>query len=373
MKDGPVSVLHVVSGLASQGGVMAFAETASGLELDGMRQAVWKHRDFQGREGVEWMREGVAEATDLGMRHDLMAGLREGTVLRRWLKARMAAGESWILHAHSRVGALAAVWAARGVGCPVLVHLHKLSGQPWIYRGLVRWGRAGWVFNSQRTRRHHGIAEGRATVVYPPVRWQDAPAGGGAGRWFAAGAYVRVKQFDRLIGAVGLLRREGWDWPLEIYGRSDPPVDPGHDRELELAASRTAGVFLRGYCGDWASALRGDDIFVHPADREAYGIVVLEAFARGCRVVVPPESILQEVAGGLGAADGVVSATSTSPEGLAAAMREAHGVGGEAEGRWRRRREVARRVSVEECVCQLSRLYRSLTGTNRCFRNSSKP
>jgi hypothetical protein len=153
--------LHVVSGLASQGGVMAFARTAAGLAIEGVEQAVWKHRDFQGDGGVTWIREGVATATDLGMRHDLVAGWREGLVLTRWLKARMAAGERWILHAHSRVGALAAVVAGRGAGCPTLVHLHKLSGQPWIYRALVRWGRAGWVFNSQRTRRHHRNSRGR--------------------------------------------------------------------------------------------------------------------------------------------------------------------------------------------------------------------
>jgi len=373
MSDRGVSVLHVVSGLASQGGVMAFAETAAGLDIHGVTQAVWKHRNYVGREGVTWVREGVATATDLGMRHDWAAGLQEGRVLRRWLRARQAAGERWILHAHSRVGTLAAVVAGRGAGCSTLVHLHKLSGQPWIYRMLVRWGRAGWVFNSHRTRRHHGIPEGKATVVYPPVRWPGSPAGAGSGRLFAAGAYVRVKQFDRLIRAVGLLRREGFDWPLEVYGRSRPAVDPVHDAELERLAADTSGVELRGYAGDWASALRGEDIFVHPADLEAYGIVVLEAFARGCRVVVPPESILDEIVGDARQDGGWVAAVSTEPEGLASAIRAVLAEGVNGEERWRRRQGVARRVSVEECVCQLSGLYRSLTATNRCFRNSSKP
>jgi glycosyltransferase involved in cell wall biosynthesis len=373
MNARPVSVLHVVSGLASQGGVMAFARTAAGLAIEGVEQAVWKHRDFQGDGGVTWIREGVATATDLGMRHDLVAGWREGLVLKRWMKARMAAGERWILHAHSRVGALAAVVAGRGAGCPTLVHLHKLSGQPWIYRALVRWGRAGWVFNSQRTRRHHGIPEGEATVVYPPVRWPVSPAGAGEGRWFAAGAYVRVKQFDRLIRAVELLRREGLDWPLELYGRSQPAVDPVHDAELERLARGTSGVHLRGYTGDWASAMRGEDVFVHPADLEAYGIVVLEAFARGCRVVVPPESILDEIVGDERQAGGWVSAVSTEPADLAAGMRRAMAEGGNAEARWRQRQGVGGRVSIEQCVCQLSGLYRSLAATNRCFRNSSKP
>ncbi len=203
-------VLHVVSGLATQGGVMAFAAAVASMGIEGVWQSVWKHRDFRGWDGVEWECGGVAEATDLGMRHDLLAGVREAGALGRWLKARVkGAGERWILHAHSRVGALAAVLAGRSVGCPTVVHLHKLSGQPWIYRELVHWGRAKWAFNSHRTRRHHGVSEGLATVVYPPVSWPTGPAGEGTGRWVGAGAYVRVKQFDRLIRAAGVLRRGG--------------------------------------------------------------------------------------------------------------------------------------------------------------------
>ena len=160
---------------------------------------------------------------------------------------------------------------------------------------------------------------------------------------------------------------------MEIVGRSTPPVDPGHDRELEALAGAMGGVNLRPYAGAWAEVLRGDDVFVHPADREAYGIVVLEAFARGCRLVVPPESVLNELGGDWREAGGVEVAATTEPEGLAAAMRRAMATGGEARERWRRRQGVARWVSVEECVCQLSGLYRSLSGTNRCFRNSSRP
>ncbi|MBL9127647.1 MAG: glycosyltransferase family 4 protein [Verrucomicrobiales bacterium] len=369
-------VLHVVCGLASQGGVMAFAETAATSPVEGVDQLVWKHREYAGRDGVAWVRGGVARATDMGMRHDWMAGLREGAVLRRWLGPRLAAGERWVLHAHSRVGALAAAIAGRSTRCPTLIHLHKLSGQPWVYRFLVRWGRAGWVFNSQRTRRHHGVPEGGARVIYPPVRWPEAPApDGGGGRWVAAGAFVRVKQFDRLLRAAEVLKPEsgGATWPGAILGRSSPPVDPVHDAELAALAASVGGVELRPYSGAWVEFLRGDDVFVHPADLEAYGIVVLEAFARGCRMVVPPESVLDELGGDWRDAGGVVVASTTQPEGLAAAMRKARLEEGTADERWRRRRGVAGSVSVEECVCQLSGLYRSLSDTNRCFRNSSRP
>ncbi len=372
---GGVRVLHVVCGMAAQGGVMSFAEMAASSGVEGVEQAVWKHRDYGGREGVRWECGGVARATDLGMRHDFGAGLREAVVLRRWLRERGKRGERWVLHAHSRVGAMASALAGRAVGSPTWLHLHKLSGQPWVYRMLVRWGRAGWVFNSERTRRHHGVGAGEGVVIYPPVKWPEgpAPAGGGAGRWVGAGAYVRVKQFDRLLGAVGLLRAEGWDWPLEIVGRSEPPVDAEHDRELGRMAAGVGGVTLRGYMGGWAGVLRGEDVFVHAADREAYGIVVLEAFARGCRMVVPRESVLDEMPRGWEGAGGVVVAESTEPTVLAGAMRRAAAEGVDAEGRWRARRVVGGRVSVEECVCQLSALYRSLPGTNRCFRNSSRP
>jgi len=369
-----IRVLHVVGGLASQGGVMAFAEMMARSSMDGVEQAIWKHRDYSGSEGIRWVCEGVARATDMGMRHDLLAGLREARRLSCWLRERAGGGERWILHAHSRVGAIAVSLAGRVGGVRPIVHLHKLSGQPWIYRGLVRWAGAAWVFNSQRTRRHHGVGEGEATVVYPPVRWPGNPAREeGPGRLMAAGAFVRVKQFDRLIGAMSVLRTQGVDWPLAIYGRSDPAVDPVHDRELAALAGGVPGVTLCRYRSAWADELGGSDVFVHPADREAYGIVILEAFARGCRVVVPPESVLSEWEGGWEGSAGVTVAESTKPEGLARAIRKAWGETGTVTERWRLRRVAARRVSVEECVCQLGRMYRSLSDTNRCFRNSSKP
>lgn len=370
-EPGGPRILHVVGGLSAQGGIMAFVETAAALPLGLGRQAIWKHRDFPGAERVSgpgtgtgegrYVRAGVAEATDLGMAHDLRAGFREAAALRRWLRGRPPV----ILHAHSRVGILAACLAGGGAGCPVLVHLHKLSGQPWIYRALVRQARARWVFNSQRTRVHHGVAPGQATVVYPPIRWADAPAPGegGAARIVAAGAYVRVKQFDRLLGAVARLRGEGVAAEVEIFGRSDPPIDPECDRELAAQAAGIPGVRLRAYSGRWAAELRAGDVFVHPADLEAYGIVVLEAFARGLRVVVPPRSVLDELGDGVREAGGVEVAASTAPGDLATAMRRALGERRTASARWEGRRGVAGRVSVEECVCQLRGLYRSMGTT----------
>ena len=370
----PIRVLHVVGGLASQGGVMSFAEGIARSGMDGVEQAVWKHRDYVGTGGVEWICEGVARATDMGMRHDLVAGVREAGRLRRWLGARALRVERWVLHARRGVGGVAVALGGRVVAVRSIVHLHKLSGQPWIYRSLVRRAGAVWAFNSHRTRRHHGVGEGDATVVYPPVRWPDrAATDDRPGRLMAAGAFVRVKQFDRLIRAMGVLRAQGVDWPLAIYGRSDPAVDPAHDRELATLAGAVSGVTLCSYRSAWADDLRGQDVFVHPADREAYGIVILEAFARGCRVVVPPENVLAELSGGWTRSAGVVVGESTQAEGLARAIRLAWEELGTSEGRWRSRQAVAGQVSMEECVCQLGRLYRSLTDTNRCFRNSSKP
>lgn len=361
---GVPTVLHVVGGKSAQGGIMAFVELAAGLPVEGVSQWIWKHREFAGSgPGGRAVCEGVATATDLGMGHDLWAGMREAVALRRWLRGRRGV----ILHAHSRVGILASCLAGRGR--PVAVHLHKLSGQPWIYRALVAMSGARWVFNSRRTRVHHGVAAEAATVIYPPIRWPAGPAGGDPTpvRLVAAGAYVRVKQFDRLLAALAILRREGVSVPLEIYGRSTPPVDAGCDGELAARAAEVGGVTLRAYDRAWADGLRAGDVFVHAADLEAYGIVILEAYGRGCRVVVPPASVLEELLPGGGAAGGegagVFVAASTEPSELAGALRAALADRGEAGNRWGVRRGVAGRVSVEECVCQLRALYRSLAAT----------
>lgn len=367
-REGPL-VLHVAAGKSAQGGVMAFVETVARLPVPGIVPGIWKHRDFvpanRGGDpdsGPRYVLEGVAEATDLGMAHDLRAGWREGIALRRWLRGR----RDVLLHAHSRVGIIAACLAGAGGRRPVAVHLHKLSGQPWIYRLLVRVARGRWVFNSQRTREHHGIAPGAAAVIYPPVVWPSAPApapvsADSAGpRLVAAGAFVRVKQFDRLLSAVALLRRRGVSVPLVIYGRSEPPVDPACDAELVRQAAEVGGVELRAYDAAWAAGLRAGDVFVHAADLEAYGIVILEAFGRGCRVVVPPASVLGEL-GCRG--DGVEVAESTEPSVLAGALERALAGEPDATTWWEGRRSWAGRVSAEECVCQLQALYRSLSGT----------
>jgi glycosyltransferase involved in cell wall biosynthesis len=135
----------------------------------------------------------------------------------------------------------------------------------------------------------------------------------------AAGNYVPVKQFDRLIGAVQELRRRGIGVPLILYGRTKPPVDPAHQRRLEALAAATPGVELRDHDPQWRDALRGEDVFVHAAGREAFGIVVLEAFARGCRVVVPEGLFLPE----LGLAPPVPGVATFPAEGTEAGLAEA--------------------------------------------------
>jgi glycosyltransferase involved in cell wall biosynthesis len=116
----------------------------------------------------------------------------------------------------------------------------------------------------------------------------------------AAGSFARVKRFDGLIEAVRLLRSRAIDRPLEIYGRNDPPFDAAYDAELAALAAATPGVRLRPYDPRWADALREEDVFVHPTAHEGFGIVMVEAYARGCRVVVPRGTVLADLPAGPG-------------------------------------------------------------------------
>jgi alpha-1,3-rhamnosyl/mannosyltransferase len=68
----------------------------------------------------------------------------------------------------------------------------------------------------------------------------------------------------------------------------------------EGPALRAPGVELLGYVGDARldALLRGADALVHPSLYEGFGLVVLEAMARGTPVVAADATALPETAGG---------------------------------------------------------------------------
>jgi glycosyltransferase involved in cell wall biosynthesis len=133
-----------------------------------------------------------------------------------------------------------------------------------------------------------------------------------------AGRHVREKRLDALVRGFAQARERRRDLRLEIYG--DGPARPGVEalvRKLGLAASvRVAGHRSED---EVASALARAACLATASEREGYGLVVVEAAARGTPSVVVsgPENAATELVH-----DGVngAIADSASPDHLAAAI-----------------------------------------------------
>lgn len=341
---------------------MSYVRAVAGLPLSGVRQQIWKHRSFVAAPTEPYVCAGVAPATDQAMAGDVFRGLAEACALGRWLDRHPA---TKLLHAHSRVGHFAAALAARRRGVPVLLHLHKLCGHPGVYRFLARFCRGRLVFNSIRTAVWTGIDPRTATVLHPFIQWPRQPAPpAGTGRLVAAGALVPVKRLDVLIEAVRRLRSAGENLPLVIFGRSTQPPDAKHQRIIEKLAASVPRIEFRDHARNWCDELRSEDIFVHTADREAFGIVILEAFALGCRVLVPEGVFAPEL--GLTRSPTGLASFRGEAAGLAEAIQVMRAVKPDASAWWAERRALADGFTAGGAAPSLAELYTSASRQTRC-------
>jgi glycosyltransferase involved in cell wall biosynthesis len=110
----------------------------------------------------------------------------------------------------------------------------------------------------------------------------------------AVGDLRRKKNLEQLVGAfVSLRRREGIPHRLVLAG-----VDSGLGPALREQAAGEP-LALTGYIGDAQldALIRGADVLVHPSLYEGFGLVVLEAMARGTPVLAARATALPEAGG----------------------------------------------------------------------------
>lgn len=109
----------------------------------------------------------------------------------------------------------------------------------------------------------------------------------------AVGDLRRKKNLLRLVEAFAAVRAAGAPHRLVLAG-----LDSGEGGRIAEAAG-DAPVELTGYVDDERldALMRGAELLVHPSLHEGFGLVVVEAMARGCPVALARASALPETGG----------------------------------------------------------------------------
>lgn len=128
-----------------------------------------------------------------------------------------------------------------------------------------------------------GVCSSRVLLIYNPIIYEERIGGRAAGcgvvadrmRFVAVGRLSRQKGFDVLIQALSLV--DG-DWQLDIYGGG-----PEYDALDALIGDYGLGsrVFLHGHTDDPYGEFDKADWIIMPSRFEGFGVVLVEAMARG--------------------------------------------------------------------------------------------
>lgn len=362
-----LEVLHVVGGTSQEGGVMAFAKTVATNATPGFVHRIWKHRDYQPPRDTSnlWACAGRASETDVSLTGDVLGAMRDLPHLVKWIRHRPHV----VLHAHSRLGTIAAALAARITGAPLIAHAHATPRHPGLYHQLWRFSHATPVFNSWRTCRHFGFDPATATLLPPPIAWPEFPAQALSVddhimRFTVCSAFVRLKNLHLIAAAFNEICGSGKKAELRLYGRSSKPLDEDYQVRIVAEAQENSAVHIIDWQTDWARRLTAFDVFVHAAMEESFGIVILEAFARGCHVIVPPGTFLEDLDSSSLRGITIVDPrnTTTLAKAMQRASNEARNVS--ASSLWQTRLRFAEQFSVRHCQSRLAELYRQRAQLN---------
>ena len=144
--------------------------------------------------------------------------------------------------------------------------------------------------------RRYGVDEARVRIIpnAPSLPIGGEPVPDDGPYLLAVGDLRPKKNLLRLVEAFALLRKEGLPHRLALAG-----IDSGPEAERVREAAGGAPVWLTGYLSDARldALMRGADALVHPSLDEGFGLVLVEAMARGVPVVAARATALPETGG----------------------------------------------------------------------------
>ena len=199
--------------------------------------------------------------------------------------------------------------------CPGVVTVHDLAFEEypedfarltgWKYRAFTpRCARSAErvICVSEHTRKdlcdRYGVDPARTRTIHsaPCLPIGDATPPPGP-YLLAVGDLRRKKNLVRLVRAFGRLHAGGLPHRLVLAG-----LDAGEGEAIRAAAAG-APVELTGYVDDARldALMRGADLLAYPSLYEGFGLVIVEAMARGCPVAAANATALPEAAAGAAA------------------------------------------------------------------------
>jgi glycosyltransferase involved in cell wall biosynthesis len=254
--------------------------------------------------------------------------------------------------------------------CPGVVTVHDLAFEAWPldFRGRTR---AKYLLFARLASRsaqriicpsaftrgdlveRYRVDQGKIRVIPEapalPTGEHDPPPGP---YLLAVGDLRRKKNLRVLVRAfVELRRREGIPHRLVLAG-----AEAGEGPVLRVLAGAQP-VELTGYLPDpqLDALIRGADVLVHPSLYEGFGLVVLEAMARGTPVLAARASALPETGG-----EAAAYFEPDDPDGLRAALGSLLDDAGARAELSRRGREWAARFSWARTAQDTAAVYREL-------------
>jgi hypothetical protein len=337
------TVLHLVCGMDPRGGTASYVRHVSSQNIEGFDQRVWRHRDYKPENSL-YVCRGWARKTEVNAATDVLGAFLDFLPLWFWLRKH----PSVILHAHTRMGTVLAVLMSAVRKIPVVIHLHVRWRQINFHKRLWRMARAKVIFNSKGTCLHFGCPPESSEILMPTMAWPEAPLPG-ASRCVSASLIVPHKNVHLIVEAYNNTPPPAKS-SLHVYGFSPALGDPVYEKRVASLAKPNPRVHLHDWNPKWTTDLGTSDVFVHAWQEEPFGIVLLEAYAKGCRIVVPYGSFLEDLP-----PDGIFPAKLTVND--FSSKIELAQVYEPPKNLWQIRQSVAGLFSVKNTAQRLSAIY----------------